>query len=407
MTEEFINIDGLPAATTPLNDADLFEVLQSGVNKKVAKSDIGGTATLQEDITRAALLVKIGNGILNKGQGYKITDAAASQNIVDFGLVVTATSNNTISASGIGGFLNADFQKDGDYSGVSGFTLYNTTDKNGGVWTVAKESILINGNVIIWNCKHYKVANASAFNGTNPATNTTAYTLLAKSAQVSGSKYGYSESWDFIIYCFEADYLSLRQDDTNNIVTDNAYAIVNSIQKFQWGRKTMLNNVVINESLIDNINQIDGYMEANFCTNAAQILANGATGDNYTGINNNNMFGGVIDATDSTTQIAFNIVNNGAFINAQNCTLSAIWFNEIGIQAVLNLSNASGAFSFFQNILMLAVQFGKSSAFTADITGQVFNNFPQFADNAAALAGGMQTSTSYRVTGTGDVKVVI
>lgn len=46
MAEEFINIDGLPAATTPLNDADLFEVLQGGVNKKVAKSELGGTATL-------------------------------------------------------------------------------------------------------------------------------------------------------------------------------------------------------------------------------------------------------------------------------------------------------------------------------------------------------------------------
>jgi hypothetical protein len=40
-------ISELPSATTPLDNADLFEVVQGGINKKVAKSDVasGGTVT--------------------------------------------------------------------------------------------------------------------------------------------------------------------------------------------------------------------------------------------------------------------------------------------------------------------------------------------------------------------------
>lgn len=39
-------ISELPAATTPLDSADLFEVVQGGVNKKVAKSDVATSGTV-------------------------------------------------------------------------------------------------------------------------------------------------------------------------------------------------------------------------------------------------------------------------------------------------------------------------------------------------------------------------
>lgn len=56
-------ISELPSATTPLDDTDLFEVVQGGINKKVAKSDvssgggtwgsIGGTLSDQTDLQTA------------------------------------------------------------------------------------------------------------------------------------------------------------------------------------------------------------------------------------------------------------------------------------------------------------------------------------------------------------------
>lgn len=54
-------ISELPSATTPLDDADLFEVVQGGINKKVAKSDVGGawgsiTGTLSDQTDLQAAL---------------------------------------------------------------------------------------------------------------------------------------------------------------------------------------------------------------------------------------------------------------------------------------------------------------------------------------------------------------
>lgn len=65
-------ISELPAATTPLDAADLFEVVQSGVNKKVAKSNVSsggawgsitGTLSSQTDLQTALDAKQTINGI--------------------------------------------------------------------------------------------------------------------------------------------------------------------------------------------------------------------------------------------------------------------------------------------------------------------------------------------------------
>lgn len=40
------NINELPAATTPLDGTELYEVLQDGINKRVAGSELGGVSYL-------------------------------------------------------------------------------------------------------------------------------------------------------------------------------------------------------------------------------------------------------------------------------------------------------------------------------------------------------------------------
>tara|TARA_R110000868_G_scaffold175724_4_gene412921 strand:- start:2733 stop:4700 length:1968 start_codon:yes stop_codon:yes gene_type:complete len=67
-------------------------------------------------VTYANLGTLITNSALQKGVQYHIYDRA------DLGIRLTATSTNTISLEGQGGFYNPDFQDVGDYSGVAAIT---------------------------------------------------------------------------------------------------------------------------------------------------------------------------------------------------------------------------------------------------------------------------------------------
>lgn len=58
-------ISELPSATTPLDSADLFHVSQSGVDKKVAFSDVGGTPAAPGKIQYGSFMIygASGNGL--------------------------------------------------------------------------------------------------------------------------------------------------------------------------------------------------------------------------------------------------------------------------------------------------------------------------------------------------------
>lgn len=58
-------ITELPSATTPLDNADLFHVSQSGVSKKVPFSDIGGTPPAPGKIQYGSFMIygASGNGL--------------------------------------------------------------------------------------------------------------------------------------------------------------------------------------------------------------------------------------------------------------------------------------------------------------------------------------------------------
>lgn len=80
-------ISELPAATTPLDNADLFEVVQGGVNKKVAKSDVstGGG----------------GSGTVNSGTQYRLAHYATTGTAVSEAAAITAARALKSDANGV------------------------------------------------------------------------------------------------------------------------------------------------------------------------------------------------------------------------------------------------------------------------------------------------------------------
>lgn len=90
------------------------------------------------DITYADMQTAITGGTLTEGAFYRITDAAGT----DLGFVCQAIKTNEITVNGTGGYLNADFQAVGDYSGVDAVTGV-TPGTQLGIWRTGFEVITI------------------------------------------------------------------------------------------------------------------------------------------------------------------------------------------------------------------------------------------------------------------------
>lgn len=94
----------------------------------------GGGASVTQ-ITYSDMQTAITNGTLTPGGWYLITDASGT----DLGFLTNAVTENTINVSGVGGYLNADFQAVGDYSGTP-----ETFNAQLGIWRTAFEAVTIN-----------------------------------------------------------------------------------------------------------------------------------------------------------------------------------------------------------------------------------------------------------------------
>ncbi len=123
-----------------------IEVSQSGVvlgrsstgagpHEEILFGDLpgGGSASII-DITYADMGTALSGATLTKGQFYRITDASGT----DLGFVCQAIQDNEITVNGTGGYLNADFQAVGDYSGTP-----ETFGTQLGIWRTGFEAIEI------------------------------------------------------------------------------------------------------------------------------------------------------------------------------------------------------------------------------------------------------------------------
>ncbi len=192
------------------------------------------------------------SGDLPVGSYIKITNADDEP---DFGLVVRVTSANTIDPNGIAGYLNADYQINGEYTDVAGFIA------NEGVWRAANIASYTEGDVVIYYGSHYRVG-AGVLNTDAPDASVN-YTLLPKGVQSSGGGlFGYIEEWDQIIYNFEADRIEWRKDKRGNVINRG------SVNTFQWGDDKIKVAQQSEDSLLDTMNNNGTIFGVDFGTNS-------------------------------------------------------------------------------------------------------------------------------------------
>lgn len=86
------------------------------------------------EVTYSEMQALIASNGLTPGGWYLITDA----NGTDLGFLTNAVTENTINVSGVGGYLNADFQAVGDYSGAP-----ETFGTQLGIWRTSFEEVTI------------------------------------------------------------------------------------------------------------------------------------------------------------------------------------------------------------------------------------------------------------------------
>ena len=316
----------------------------------------GGGASIT-DITYADMQTALTGGTLTEGAFYRITDAAGT----DFGFVCQAIKTNEITVNGTGGYLNADFQAVGDYSGaeaVTGVTpgtqlgIWRTgfevitipyTNLSGGTFTVgdtitggttgataviatddgassmtaymtsagvafngsevldngsgvtadqdgaAGSPTIVQGDVVIWNLLHWQLTDATLLDGTDPATNTAAYTQLLK----TDAGQGYIAAWDVSEFDFPNNKITRRKDLRGNIAEGD------NVSKFTFGNDLFVNNIMYSGGEIDQKNWI-GVLQEN-------IIYSGGSIKNCTG--------------QTSSEIGGNTLNIGASI--ENITMGS------------------------------------------------------------------------------------
>lgn len=232
------------AQIDPLNAPDLMWV-------DISPTSSIGVGVSFIDITYSNLYVLLGGNNLQKGAFYNITDRAEG------GIVIQAIDVDRLSLYGSAVYFVADYGKIGNYASTP--LAVGTLQ---GVWTPTLEGSMSNGDVVIWNGKHYQVQSTGSFAGTNPATNTLAYNLLSNS-----ERRGYFVEVDFVKYDFLNDIIKERSDKRGNIVTENGLSL------FQWGNDNVYNNLVQNGSIYDCINNNAGVIYNNILSNYAVVVS--------------------------------------------------------------------------------------------------------------------------------------
>lgn len=240
-------------------------------------------------ITYANAAIQANKCALIPGAHYLITDRA------DLGIMLLAVTPCSFSLEGEGIFLNTDYQRAGDYSGVPAFNSIF------GVWTAAIDAVVVNGDIVFWDGLHYETTDSTSVDGTEPSVNILAYTLLAK----AGTNFGYIEEVDFILYDFANDVILERNDKRNNKI-----ASFDTIATFQWGNNNVVNNTAVSGGYYLILNQI-GIVASNFVESAGSLYLNQEhEGSIISCTFKGNQVDGNLDAGESCIECSFDLINN-------------------------------------------------------------------------------------------------
>lgn len=283
---------------------------------------IPGAGSNFVSLTNAALNALITGGTIQPGTFYQVTNPLNANSVIVQG--IGNSSITTLHGSGV--FLNADYQKVGNYSGVSGFVA------NVGIWESSPPVLpIVAGDVVIWYNLHYK--NLTGAWGGAPDTDAINWVLLPKS-----KTNGYIEEVDFVKYNALTNRVIYRADKRLNEVDD--YTDVgghNSIELFQWGRDVVFWNKVLSAGLMQCTNsnsgfysnQVTSYGKLNNQTDRVEVgnfINNIVTQNALCSINTlhgtclDNYFSGDntvfnLGTTEVTTKIELNVLTESAQIN--------------------------------------------------------------------------------------------
>lgn len=381
---------------SPLTQRNTMNFIGYGVtasddsgNSRTNINIVGGVQSL----TNAALLSLISGSQVVVGQQYLVTDATI--NTGDIGTIVTGTRTNQVSDFGWGIFYNADYQNNGNYSGVTGYgTWLNIW------WNNPSPPSVSAGDVVIYNNNHYR--NQTGSWGSAPSGDGTNWQLLSRASNT-----GYILATDFVMYDVANNLIKYRKDYYNNEVDlyDNGSG-KDTIKDFQWGRTActynrligqnlyyatnsgalMTANTLINTSFTDGTGTVEiGSYIANIFQNATVDISynrgfvryNYMDGSSLT-ISNNINLGGTFDKNIVTGNSTLTIYSIGLSVSCDK--------NEIHSGSTLT-ATAQIQSNFTQNYLSNSgtLNFAGSSAI-ATITGC------QVSDNNSVVFGSQVTS---------------
>ncbi|MBK8706623.1 MAG: hypothetical protein IPN33_25640 [Saprospiraceae bacterium] len=111
---------------------------------------------------------------------------------------------------------------------------------------------IVEGDIVIWNLLHYQLTNAANLDGTDPATNTSAYELLEKAWE----NVGYITAWDVSEFDFTEEAIIYRQDLLGNIVFGSV-----GQPTFQWGNDSYTENILFKDAKIEQQNSFASFQK--------------------------------------------------------------------------------------------------------------------------------------------------
>ena len=303
-------------------------------------------------LTHAEAIQLLTDSAVEVGRFYFISDRA------DLGMLFQGEAADRFSLQGVGGYLNPDFQAQGDYSGVEAITGVPYTATYG-VWCINIDGTLIDGDVVFWDGLHYQCVDVINLNGDNPATNVAAFTVLNKSE----TNVGYNAAYDAIEYDIFNDWIQKRVDKfgsffayskatDDKISNDLGYS---AIVMYQWGNNECIN--YINQGQFNNIN--------------------------FGG----QCYGNVVNPLGSIWNV---ITENSGSVFKNNFVGNAVTLSNKNLKTAINYENA--------------VLFANDDAvedFTSNVTGRIMYTLSTYDDDAAAGVGGLIAKQLYQTNGNG------
>ncbi len=356
------NFAGSYSATVVGGGYNLIEDEGSPLPQRTTLNFVGGAVTVTDaggktvvtisgggiiSLTNAQMLNLINTSTVVAGQFYLITDCPnADEGVIVQGVKTNAV--NTVQGNGI--FLNADYQKVGNYSGVVGFVSALGLWSNDIVPVVA-------GNTVVWNNRNY--VNLTGAWGSVPDLDAVNWALLPKS-----TTNGYIREVDFIKYNVYTNLIVHRADFRLNEVDyfDDKGAVTIALFPFgndkvrrmkitgQSGCFFTNSNCFINDNFLQNGAITDntpssgsaGVIEKNVITASSGMTLNKTFGTVKGNILNNGNIT-ISNIIDTGSELSFNSVATGGILSFTTINNSClISDNKVSNQASLNGITASG-----------------------------------------------------------------